>query len=713
MEVFDCTIESVIYHSEEQGFSILHVSREKPQENAIILINMVEVNVGMTIRVEGEWVTNKRYGKQFKVSSWEEIKPTDTYGIEKYLSSGFIKGIGPVLARTIVEAFGVATLDVIESHSEELLKIPKVGPKKAEQIWASYDRHKGIRDIMIFLKAHDISDGYATKIYAEYGEDSIEILSNNPYQLIYDVDGIGFLIADSIARKLGFGLDHPLRIKSGIIYTMQVHCDEGDTCVTLNSLLNKAATLLQINGALITDSVKTLIEDEELIEEDDLLFLPTLYHSEINIARTLYIKAITPSPLQFDESFVNIEQTEMFSNVKYDEDQKNAIRKAVINNVTIITGGPGTGKTTITHGIVNAFHGMGMKILMAAPTGKAADRLSEATGFEAKTIHRLLGAKPGGSYDFNEDNKLKGDILIVDEVSMVNTYLMNSLLKAVPDNMKVILIGDMDQLPCIGPGNILKDLIESNVLPTIKLTKIFRQAENSRIITNAHAINRGEYPIINNSKDSDFFFLREDNEENLQDYITDLVCNRLPKTYGVEPKEIQVLTPMKKYKAGTVELNKRLQQAINPSGDEIARGDIVFRVGDKVIQTKNNYEKNIFNGDTGIICGVNVEDKTLEVDFGDEIVFYDSTDMEELLHAYALTIHKSQGSEYPIVVMPVTQSHYHMLSKNLLYTGITRARKICILIGSKQALLFGIKNIRIAKRNTTLKQRLQNLANQN
>ena len=711
MDSFECIIDSIIYRSEDnQGFTILSVTYGKPAQHTTLLINMPDVHPGITLNVEGNWTNNKRYGLQFKVEKWEEVLPTTEKGIERYLSCGLIKGIGLYTAREIVKLFGEKSLDIIDKHSEEILRVKGLGMKRAEMIWVSWDQQRGIREVMVFLKTYNIGTAIGVKIYKQYGDDSIEQLKTNPYKLIYDVDGIGFPTADDIALKLGFSTTDPLRISSAVEYTLNVHCDDiGDTYLELNTLIGKTTNLLQIDAALIQQSIFNMIEEGDLIEDGSDIFLPVLYHCENNIAECLYGKATQYSPYLLDESVIDIEKLEMSTGIKYDEDQEKAIKKGVTSNVLVITGGPGTGKTTLTHGIVTALNNLGMSILLAAPTGKAADRLGEATGMEAVTIHRLLGARPGGTYQHNEDNPLHGDVLVVDEVSMVNVYLMNSLLKAVPSHMRVILIGDVDQLPCIGPGNILRDIISSDTIPVIRLTKIFRQAQDSMIITNAHAINRCEMPIIRNTKESDFFFIREDNEENIPNVICDLVCDRLPNAYGVKPKEIQVLTPMKKNCAGTIKLNKLLQEKINPIGEEIVRGETIFRLGDKVIQTKNNYDKNVFNGDSGYIDSINVIDKTLTVDFGDQNVFYDETDMEELLHAYALTIHKSQGSEYPIVVIPVANGHWFMLSKNLLYTGITRAKKICVLVGSRDALGYGVKNVRVAKRNTMLKQRLLDL----
>lgn len=712
MDEFVCTVDSVIYHSEDSGFAILSVTGDKRIGKTSLLIDMPEVNIGVSLDVKGEWVPNKKYGLQFKVNSWEEVLPTTLRGIEKYLSCDLIKGIGPVTAKQIVERFGEKSLDVIDSHSEELLEIKRMNRSRAEKIWKSWDEQKAYREVMVFLKKYDITTGIGVKIYKQYGNDAIVQLQTNPYQLIYDVDGISFKKADDIALKLGFNLDDPLRINSAIIFVLDTYCnDGGDTYLDTQTLLIKTTNLLELSPDLISNQIVNLVEEGDLIDEDGNIFLPKLFHCERNIAERLVDKEFGGLPFYLSESVVDIEQLEMYTNIKYEEEQKEAIKKAVTSNVTVITGGPGTGKTTITHGIVSALHNLGMNILLAAPTGKAADRLSEATGMEAKTIHRLLKARPGGVYEHNEDNPLIGDVLVVDEVSMVNVYLMNSLLKAVPSHMKLILIGDVDQLPCIGPGNILKDIIDSHVIQVIRLTKIFRQAANSRIITNAHAINRGEPPIFDNSENSDFFFMSEKEEDKIPGDIVDLVCSRLPKKYGVEPKNIQVLTPMKVNNAGTKQLNKLLQERINPPGPpELVCGEVVFRLGDKVIQTKNDYNKNIFNGDSGYIIDVNLEDKTLRVDFGDSVVFYDKTDMDELMLAYALTIHKSQGSEYPIIVMPVTGSHSFMLSKNLLYTGITRSKKICVLVGSKSALFGGIKNVRDAKRKTKLKDRLIELA---
>ncbi len=711
MDNFVCTIDSVIYHSEDQGFAILSASMEKPSGKVTLLIDIPEVNLGTTIDVEGEWVTSKKYGRQFKVNKWEEVLPTTKKGIERYLCSDLIKGIGPVTARLIVERFGESALDVIDSHSKELLSIRGMSQKRAEMVWTSWDKQKDLRDIMVFLKKYNITTGIGVKIYKTYENKTIEQLQTNPYQLIYDVDGIGFILADEIAGKLGFSKTDPLRISSALYYTLSTYCDDqGDTYLPRNILTSKTCNLIQLSKELVEERIQGMIEEGDLIEDNGRIILPKIYHCERNIAEDLYYRATTPTNFLFDENYVDVERLQMYTNIEYEKEQEDAIRKAVASPVIVITGGPGTGKTTITHGIVTALHNLGMSILLAAPTGKAADRLSEATGMEAKTIHRLLGAKPGGTYTHNEDNPLSGDVLVVDEMSMVNVYLMNSLLKAVPPHMRLVLIGDVDQLPCIGPGNILSDLIASGKIPVIRLTKIFRQSENSQIILNAHAINRGEMPYTPNTEDSDFFFMREKDDEKLNDDIVGLVCDRLPKKYDIDPKEIQVLTPMKKNNAGSIQLNKMLQERINPIGPEIKHGDTIFRLGDKVIQTKNNYEKDIFNGDTGIINSVNMEDKTLTVDFGDSVIFYDQTDLDELMLSYALTIHKSQGSEYPFVVIPLTCSHYYMLSKNLIYTGVTRAKKFCILVGQKEAFNLAFSNNKNGVRNTLLKERIVKLA---
>lgn len=706
---FKATVEYITYHNDENGYTIMGVEPDFQKDTITLIANIVNPIIGMSVYVEGQWKKHQTFGLQFIADVCNEVMPDTVYGIYKYLSSGLIKGIGETWAKKITEKFGVDTPDIIENHSEKLKEIPRFGQKRIDTLVESWKEQKHVMDIMIFLKSFDISTLFAVKIYKHYGDEAIKVLKENPYTLITDIDGIGFLKADAIALKMGIPYNSPKRISAGINFTLSELGEQGHTYQTKNELVEDTYSILNqsvseeinIDKELILNNITSMCDNEELISIDDKIFLPLYYYCEKNIAQKLLniVKSFNSEEKITDSE---IEQIEDHLGIKYNNEQKQAIKTAISNNIMVLTGGPGTGKTTVTKGIITALGLLNKDILCAAPTGKAADRMSEATEMEASTIHRLLGFNPVRGYLFNEDNPLFGDVLIVDEVSMVNVLLMNTLLKAVPKDMKLILIGDVDQLPCIGAGNVLLDLIKSEKIPVIKLDKIFRQAESSKIITTAHAINHGEFPDITNKKDSDLFFISRNDDEVIANEIVDLVKNRLPNKYGIKPTEIQVLTPMKKGVLGTINLNELLQKEINPYGEEIKYGTVTFRVNDKVMQIKNNYDKEIFNGDTGYIQSINKEDKNLIVVFKKQVVIYEFSELDEIMLAYAVTVHKSQGSEYPIVIMPITMSHYIMLKRNLIYTGITRAKKLCIMLGQKQALYLGVNTIDTTKRNTYL-----------
>ena len=705
MEHFNCVIENVVYYNQENGYTIMSVKPDGEKNSITLITNTTNPIPGVTLYVEGEWKKHQTYGKQFVSTLCNEIMPDTVYGIKKYLSSGLIKGVGPSTAEKIVNMFGENTPDIIENHPEKLKEIPRFGEKKINELVKSWKEQKHMFDIMVFLKSFDISTLYAVKIFKLYGNEAINILKDNPYKLITDIDGIGFIKADAIAIKMGYDMTSAKRCQAGIVYTLTQFAEEGNTFTIKTNLSPEVAKLLSLTPSLIEDNIDNMIANKLLIEEEDKIFLPYYYKAEKFIANKLYsiLKSYKDKELIEDNQINDIEQ---HLNIQYNEEQKNAIKIALKNNIMVLTGGPGTGKTTVTKGIITAFRLMNKNILMAAPTGKAADRMSEATGGEAKTIHRLLGYNPTRGYLHNEDFPLDGDILILDEVSMVNVQLMCTLLKAVPIDMKLILIGDVDQLPCIGAGNILSDLIKSNMIPVVKLEKIFRQAASSKIITTAHAINHGEIPKLKNEKDSDLFFISENEENDIVETISDLMKNRLPLKYNIKPTEIQILTPMKKGTLGTKNMNDILQNILNnnQNANEIKYGDTIFRENDKVMQIKNNYDKGVFNGDSGFIKSIDKTTKCVTVIFRKQIVVYDFGELDELMLAYAVTVHKSQGSEYPIIILPLTKAHYMMLKRNLIYTGITRAKSLCILIGQKQTLYMGINNIDTTKRNTNLKE---------
>ena len=699
-------IEHITYQNSENGYSILK-GKVKDHNDLVTLVGtMLEVPVGSVLLCEGDWKIDRKYGQQFIVQSFEEVMPATVYGIEKYLGSGLVKGIGPKFAQLIVRQFGTDTIEVIETDIERLYEVPGIGKKRVEKIRESWEKQKDIKNVMLFLQGYGVSTAYAAKIYRCYGKESIDKVNENPYRLADDIWGIGFKTADGIANKMGYEKNDLRRCKSGLTYTLSQLSDEGHVYAEQEQLLKSAMELLEADQDPIVQAMKEMVETEQLIMDGDVIYLPPFYYAEIGTANNLKglmnCMGKKAAPIQ-----PNMEAITLQTGIEYDEVQVAAIRQAVNSKVMVLTGGPGTGKTTTTQGIIAALKTMGYSILLAAPTGRAAKRMSEATGMEAKTIHRLLEYNPADGYKRNDENPLEGDVLIVDECSMIDILLMNNLVKALPETMHLILVGDIDQLPSVGAGNVLRDIIDSERVPVVRLTRIFRQAQTSRIVMSAHAINEGKFPDISNGKDTDFFFIKNDDADAVATAIVDLVKNRLPKGYHMPLSKIQVLTPMQRGVVGSANLNLILQEALNPTKEGLSRGGYNFRKGDRVMQIRNNYDKEVFNGDLGYIESVNQEDRTLMVNFEERLVEYEVSELDELSLAYATTIHKAQGSEYPIVVMPVLMKHYVMLQRNLIYTGITRAKKVCVLIGSTKALAYAIHNLTVSNRNTKLKERLQ------
>ncbi len=717
MDRLRCVVERVTYQNETNGYSVIKCRAKGYADLITVVGSMPEVHVGSVLTLSGEWTVNPKFGRQFTVSGFEETLPATVYGIEKYLGSGLVKGIGPKFAARIVRAFGAETLNVIEEDPDALLRVPGIGKLRVERIKKSWDEQKEIKNIMLFLQGHDVSTTHATKIYKTYGSDSIRVVKENPYRLADDIWGIGFRTADTIAEKLGVEKETAVRLRSGLLYTLNRLSDEGHCYARRDQLLKTGAELLAVEESVLPavldemvrqDDVKTeLIDGEDSAPGETAVYLPPFWFAETGTAKRL--KQIFSSPPSVKVKPQGLEERiRRVTGLNYDPAQMNAIRCAAGSKILILTGGPGTGKTTTTLGILTAFRQAGAKILLAAPTGRAAKRLSETTGMEARTIHRLLEFKPPEGCQKNEQNPLEGDVLILDECSMIDIMLMYSLLKAVPDSMTLIFVGDVDQLPSVGAGNVLRDLIDAGVFPVVRLTKIFRQAAASRIITNAHRINRGRMPDLSNGKQSDFFFLEEEDPETAAQEIVRLVKERLPRAYGT--RDIQVLTPMQRGAVGAANLNQVLQAALNADAAGLRRGGTDYRLHDKVMQIRNNYDKEVFNGDIGTVCRVNTEDRELTVSFDGREVLYDVTELDELVLAYAATVHKSQGSEYPIVVMPVLMTHYVMLQRNLVYTGVTRAKKLMVMIGSTKALALAVRNVTVTRRNTMLKERLKNPA---
>lgn len=700
-----CVVERITYQNPENGYSVLKVKVKGYNDLVTLVGNLLEVPVGSVLLCRGEWKVDKRYGSQFVAATWEETMPATVYGIEKYLGSGLVKGIGPRFARAIVQRFGTETIDIIETEIERLYEVPNIGRKRVAKIRESWEKQKDIKNVMLFLQGYGVSTAYAAKIYREYGKESIDKVRENPYRLADDIWGIGFKTADGIAAKMGYGKEDPRRCRSGILYTLGQLSDEGHVYAGEEQLVKTAGQLLEAGETAIRDTLAGMLQAEDLILDKDAIYLPPFYHAECGTSRRLRDLAQSTGRSLFDGLFDPSSLTAE-TGIEYDEVQLAAIRQAVTSKVMVLTGGPGTGKTTTTQGIIAALKKAGLRVLLAAPTGRAAKRMSEATGMEAKTIHRLLEYNPQDGYKRNDENPLEGDALIVDECSMIDILLMNNLLKAVPVGMRLVFVGDIDQLPSVGAGNVLRDIIDSQRIPVVRLVRIFRQAQKSRIVMNAHTINQGRFPDTSNGRDTDFFFMREDDPERAAETIVRLVKERLPRAYRESPDRIQVLTPMQRGVVGAANLNLLLQQALNPSGPSLNRGGYTYRQGDRVMQQRNNYDKDVFNGDLGYIREVDTEERTLKVDFDGKWAEYDVTELDELTLAYATTIHKAQGSEYPIVVMPVLMTHFVMLQRHLIYTGITRAKKICVLIGATKALAYAVHNMSVLKRNTSLRERL-------
>lgn len=718
MEYLRCVVERITYQNPQNGYTVLKCRVKGYQDIVTVVGTMPEVHVGSVLRTGGNWKTDAKYGRQFDAREVEETLPATVYGIEKYLGSGLVRGIGPKFASRIVREFGMDTLNIIEDDPNRLLQVPGIGKVRAARIRKSWQEQKEIRNIMLFLQSHNVSTSHATKIYKTYGNESIAIVQENPYRLADDIWGIGFRTADAIAEKLGFDREKPVRLRSGLLYALNRIADAGHCYATRKQLLKTGEELLSVGETLLAETLDAMVRAEDVIteripeaEQEIAIYLPPFYHAERGSARRLK-EIAEAAPAFMVRSDGLTERITRKTGIAYDPLQIEAILQAMESKVFLLTGGPGTGKTTTTLGILTAFKESGARILLAAPTGRAAKRLSETTGMEAKTIHRLLEFKPPEGYQRNEEKPLEGDVLILDECSMIDIMLMYSLLRAVPDQMTLILVGDVDQLPSVGAGNVLRDIIESDCFPVVRLTKVFRQAQRSRIITNAHRINAGKMPDLSNGRNTDFFFVEEEDPERAAERITELVKTKLPRYYRIGSAEIQVLTPMQRGAVGAANLNMLLQQNVNPGDTGLRRSGILYREADKVMQIRNNYEKEVFNGDVGRILSVDMENGELRVLFDGRTVNYDTSELDELTLAYATTIHKAQGSEYPIVVMPLMMTHYVMLQRNLLYTGVTRAKKVLVLVGTAKAVSCAVRNVTVHRRNTMLKVRLRSFAYQ-
>lgn len=711
-------LDRIVFHNSANGYTVFRLKPENSDDiDTVPVVGYLNnPQPGASILVSGQWVNNTRFGRQFQMSTFEIRLPASVEGIKRYLSSGLIKGIGKKTAESIVTEFGEETFHILDTSPEELLKIKGITKKKLDQITECWQEHQATRELMVFLQPYGISVTYAVKIYKYYGQQSLNIVKENPYRLAMDIHGIGFLTADALATKLGFEKDNPLRAQAGILYTLLKCMDEGHVYYPKEAFIELTSHNLGIDHQCIEEAIEHLKREErivcETLDEHTGIYLTRYHHYESQIA--FYLQRILHSPksVKFKNKDDTISQVINKLNIILAPEQMNAIVTSTTSKIMILTGGPGTGKTTVLNAIIQVFKENKAKILLAAPTGRAAKRMSEAIGMEARTIHRLLEYSPrDDGFIRNEDMPLACGLLVVDEASMMDIMLTYHLLKAIPLGATVILVGDIYQLPSVGPGNVLKDLIISQLLPVVELTEIFRQAAESQIVCNAHLMNKGEVPCLESSKEalSDFYFIRQSDPDKAADLIVDLVKNHIPRRFKFDPiNDIQVLTPMHKGTVGAASLNKRLQEELNPTSQFLQRGEKIYRLGDKVMQIRNNYEKDVFNGDIGRITYIDMEEKSIVVNFDERLVSYPSDELDELVAAYAISIHKSQGSEYPAVVIPLMTQHYVLLQRNLVYTGATRGKNLVVFVGESKALAIAIKNNKTQKRHTWLSARLVN-----
>jgi exodeoxyribonuclease V alpha subunit len=753
-EVLTGTVERITYYNEENGYTVAQLTPENRAYTVTVVGNLLEVNPGESLQLHGQWTSHPRYGRQFQVEHYATVLPATVAGIERYLGSGLIKGIGPVTAQRIVRRFKLDTLRVIEEEPQRLREVLGVGKHRAALIQQAWEEQKAIKEVMLFLQSHKVSTSHAVRIYKAYGDASIDVVRNDPYRLARDIQGIGFLTADKIASEMGLAHDSPQRVQAGIAYTLSQMADDGHVYAPEGELVHESTRILEVPPELVVEGIESLSVGQQvhveplppesvtppgdesaglefyqpsdqasyqLAREQRAVYLPPFYYGEVGVANRLRtLLNVEKSRLAFfreanlDRVFNHLSKE---GGLVLNQGQRAAVRTALTHKVTVLTGGPGTGKTTAMRSVIRLLESRHFRYALCAPTGRAAKRLAEATGREAKTIHRLLEFKPqkGLMFQRNEENPLDVEMVIVDEVSMLDLLLANNLLKAVHPESHLLLVGDVDQLPSVGAGNVLRDVIDSGVAVVVRLTEIFRQAEGSFIVENAHRINRGQMPLFHKgaagTRPGDFYLFPAEDAERAAGLIVDLVQNRIPRQFGFNPfDDIQVLSPLHRGAAGVGELNRRLQEVLNPAAEgkpERRQGAHIFRAGDRVMEIRNNYDKEVFNGDMGRITALDLEDQALTVRIDDVDVAYDFSELDELVHAYAVSVHKSQGSEYRAVVVPVLTQHYVMLQRNLLYTAVTRAKDLVVLVGTKQAIAITVRNNQIIERHTALDFRLQ------
>ncbi|MBW3624106.1 MAG: ATP-dependent RecD-like DNA helicase [Armatimonadetes bacterium] len=713
-------VDRVTFHSEESGYSVLRLLTREQPEPVTVVGGFPNPNAGESLLLFGRWTQHPKFGPQFQAERFQVKQPATVFAIQKYLGSGLIKGVGPVMAKRLVAQFGEDTLRVIEEEPERLVEAEGIGKKRVELITRAWSEQKEIQNIMLFLQGHGVSATYAVKIYKAYGDRAIEQVTENPYRLAEDIWGIGFKTADKIAQALGLAADAPARLEAGEMYALTQAQDAGHCYLPRETMIRTAAELLGVDPDVLEAPLSRLVEEGKVVAEaledgSEALFHPALYHTEVGIAGLLgrLLREGVRDDLTPDRAAAGVAKIAEREGIALSEEQQEAVVKGLLERVLVITGGPGVGKTTTTRTLVQALRFRKRRVVLASPTGRAAKRLSEVVGAEAKTLHRLLEFDPSNmGFKHNADAPLDLDTLIVDEASMLDANLFYQLLKALPGHAQLILVGDVDQLPSVGAGNVLRDLIESGVLPVARLTQVFRQAASSLIITNAHRINAGEMPVLvppAQRGEADCLFIEAEEPEEVASMIAGVVSRSLTRL-GFPPKSAQVLCPMNRGTVGAGNLNRVLQETLNPARNgapEVTRMGRTFRSGDRVIQLRNNYDKEVFNGEIGEVAGIDMEDQKIAVAFPEARVSYEFSELDELQLAYGLSIHKAQGSEYPAVVLPVHTQHYTMLAKNLLYTALTRAKRMVVMVGTRKAIGMAVRNAEVSRRNTRLQARLR------
>jgi len=718
-------IEKITFTNDETGFTIARVKVDGRHDPVTVVGTLMAPLPGEILDMRGEWANHPRFGRQFKVREYKTRVPATVYGIRKYLGSGMIKGLGPVIAGRIVDKFGKKTLDIIDSQIQRLAEVEGIGQKRVDMIARAWDAQSEIRDVMLFLQSHGVSSGYAAKIFKQYGTGTITMVKKNPYRLATDIFGIGFLTADQIAAKLGFERDSQLRVEAGILYVLQELSGDGHVCYPYEPLISKCRDILDVGRESVGQALGNLALGRNIVIEDindsiegykenqKAVYLTRLHLAETGIASRLLSMIRAPRAIREIDSNKAIEWVQRRLSITLAKKQRRAVLRAAQDKVMVITGGPGTGKTTIINAVLKIYAELKTRIMLAAPTGRAAKRMSEATGFEAKTIHRLLEfSLQKGGFQRNEDKPLDCDILVIDEASMIDTALMYHLLKAVPTAATLILVGDIHQLPSVGPGNVLNDIMASLAVPVVTLDEIFRQSKTSQIVVNAHKINAGQIPSTLASRatdpQTDFYFIEQEDPEKVVDIILELTQKRIPRHFGFDPvDDVQVLTPMHRGSVGAANLNQKLQAVLNPGEGGVIRGERTYRINDKVMQIRNNYDKEVFNGDIGRITAISWDSREISVSIDGREVVYDFGDLDELVPAYAVSVHKSQGSEYPVVIVPIVTQHYILLQRNLIYTAVTRGKKLVIIVGTRKAMAIGINNNKTLQRYTHLRRRLR------